>query len=33
MLAEAFNKIIIKLPKKFVFASKQDWNGKLSEYL
>jgi len=32
-LAEAFNKIIIKLLKKFIFASKRDWNEKLSECL
>jgi len=32
-LAEAFNKTIIKILKKFVFASKRDWNEKLSERL
>ena len=32
-LAEAFNKIIIKLLKKFVSSNKRDWNEKLSEYL
>ena len=32
-LAEVFNKTIIKLLKKFISASKQDWNEKLSEYL
>ena len=31
-LAEAFNKIIIKLFKKFV-SNKRDWNEKLSECL
>jgi len=31
-LAEAFNKIIIKLLKKLVSSSKWDWNEKLSEY-
>jgi len=30
-LAEAFYKTIIQLLKKFISASKQDWNGKLSE--
>jgi len=28
-LAEAFNKIIIELLKKFVSSNKQDWNEKL----
>ena len=32
-LAEAFNKTIIKLLKKFVSSNKRDWNEKLSEYL
>jgi len=32
-LAEAFNKIIIKLLKKFVSSNKRDWNEKLSECL
>ena len=32
-LAEAFNKIIIKLLKKFISLSKKDWNVKLSESL
>jgi len=32
-LAEAFNKIIIKLLNKFISASKQDWNEKLSKCL
>ena len=32
-LTEAFNKIIIKLFKKFVSSSKRDWNEKLSECL
>ena len=32
-LAEAFNKTIIKLLKKFISSSKQDWNEKLSECL
>ncbi|KAJ6806934.1 uncharacterized protein M6B38_106315 [Iris pallida] len=32
-LAEAFNKTIIKLLKKFVFSDKRDWNEKLGEYL
>jgi len=31
-LAEAFNKIIIKLLKKFVSSNKRYWNEKLSEY-
>jgi len=30
-LAKAFNKMIIKLLKKFVSSSKRDWNEKLSE--
>jgi len=30
-LAEAFNKTIIKLLKKFNFSSKRDWNEKLNE--
>jgi len=29
-LAEAFNKTIIKLLKKFISSSKRDWNEKLS---
>ena len=32
-LAEAFNKIIIKLLKKFVSSNKRVWNEKLSECL
>jgi len=32
-LAKAFNKMIIKLFKKFVSTSRQDWNEKLSECL
>ena len=32
-LAEAFNKTIIILLKKFISSSKQDWNEKLSESL
>ena len=32
-LAEAFNKIIIKLLKKFISSNKRDWNKKLSECL
>ncbi|KAJ6853187.1 uncharacterized protein M6B38_251600 [Iris pallida] len=32
-LAEAFNKIIIKLLKKFVSSNKRDWNEKLGECL
>ncbi|KAJ6853189.1 uncharacterized protein M6B38_251610 [Iris pallida] len=32
-LAEAFNKIIIKLLKKFVSSNKCDWNEKLGECL
>jgi len=32
-LAEAFNKIIIKLLKKFISFSKRDWNEKLRECL
>jgi len=32
-LVEAFNKIIIKLLKKFVSSNKWDWNEKLSECL
>jgi len=32
-LAEAFNKTIIKLLKKFISSSKRDWNEKLSECL
>jgi len=32
-LAEAFNKMIFKLLKKFDFASKRDYNEKLSECL
>jgi len=32
-LAEAFNKIIIKLLKKFVSSSRRDWNETLSECL
>ncbi|KAJ6840833.1 uncharacterized protein M6B38_118890 [Iris pallida] len=32
-LAEAFNKIIIKLLKKFVSSNKHDWNEKLGECL
>jgi len=32
-LAEAFNKIIIKLLKKFVSSYKRDWDEKLSECL
>ena len=32
-LAEAFNKIIIKLLKKFVISNKRDWDEKLSECL
>jgi len=32
-LAEAFNKTIIKVLKKFVSSSKRDWNEKLSECL
>ncbi|KAJ6822560.1 uncharacterized protein M6B38_388220 [Iris pallida] len=31
-LAEAFNKTIIKLLKKFVSSNKHDWNEKLGEY-
>ena len=30
---EAFNKIIIKLLKKFISLNKRDWNEKLSECL
>ena len=30
-LTEAFNRIIIKLLKKFISTSKRDWNEKLSE--
>jgi len=32
-LAEAFNKIIIKLLKKFISSNKRDWNKKLGECL
>jgi len=32
-LAEAFNKIIIKLLKKFISSNKRDWNEKLGECL
>ncbi|KAJ6792290.1 Uncharacterized protein M6B38_240155 [Iris pallida] len=32
-LAEAFNKTIIKLLKKFVSSNKRDWNEKLGECL
>jgi len=32
-LAEAFNKMIIKLLKMFISASKRDWNVKLNECL
>ena len=32
-LAEAFNKIIIRLLKKFISLNKRDWNEKLSECL
>ena len=32
-LAEAFNKMIIKLLKKFVSARKKNWNEKLGECL
>ena len=32
-LAEAFNKVIIKLLKKFVSSHKRDWNEKLGECL
>ena len=32
-LAEEFNKTIVKLLKKFIFASKRDWNEKLKECL
>jgi len=32
-LAEAFNKTIIKLLKKFISTSKRNWNEKLSECL
>ena len=32
-LAEAFNKTIIKLLKKFISSSKQEWNKKLNEHL
>ena len=32
-LIEAFNKMIIKIFKKFIFSSKRDWNEKLSECL
>ena len=32
-LAEAFNKTIIKLIKKFISSSKRDWNEKLDECL
>ena len=32
-LAEAFNKTIIKLLKKFILSSKQDWNEMLSKCL
>ena len=32
-LAEAFNKTIIKLLKKFILSSKRDWNEKLGECL
>ena len=32
-LAEAFNKIIIKLLKKFVSSNKRDWDEKLGECL
>ena len=32
-LAEAFNKTIIKLLKKFVSSNKRDWNEKLSQCL
>jgi len=32
-LAEAFNKIIIKVLKKFISSNKWDWNEKLSECL
>jgi len=32
-LAEAFNKIIIKLLKNFVSSNKRDWNEKLGECL
>jgi len=32
-LAEAFNKIIIKLLKKFISSNRREWNEKLSECL
>ena len=32
-LAEAFNKTIIKLLKKFISSRKRDWNEKLNEWL
>ena len=32
-LAEAFNKTIAKILKKFVFRSQRDWDEKLGEYL
>jgi len=32
-LAEAFNKTIFKLLKKFISPNKRDWNEKLSECL
>ena len=32
-LAEAFNKTIIKLLKKFVSSNKRDWDEKLGECL
>jgi len=32
-LAETFNKIIIKILKKFVSSNKRDWNEKLGECL
>jgi len=32
-LAEAFNKTIIKLLKKFILSNKRDWNEKLGECL
>jgi len=32
-LAEAFNKTIVKILKKFISSSKRYWNEKLSECL
>ena len=32
-LVEAFNKMIIKLLKKFISSSKRDWNKKLNQCL